>query len=177
MIYARIGKTISPVSGIEVKCHNASDVLRYIFDMDSSASAQPFAQSSAQSSAETPAQPSAEPPTQSSAQPPTQSSAQSSAQSPAETTATAAGEGIAYILVDLGWGQRSDKVELMLSLKEEGFTRFLVDGKPERIESQMQKAADGDFSEEAYLLVDRFRTDCRPRASNGMTPKPGPYHR
>ena len=160
MIYARIGKTISPVSGVEVKCHNASDVLRYIFDMDSSASARPFAQSSAQSSAETPAQPSAEPPTQSSAQPPTQSSAQSSAQSPAETTATAAGEGIAYILVDLGWGQRSDKVELMLSLKEEGFTRFLVDGKPERIESQMQKAADGDFSEEAYLLVDRFRTDC-----------------
>ena len=156
MIYARIGKTISPVSGVEVKCYNASDVLRYIFDMDSSASAQPFAQSSA----ETPAQPSAEPPTQSSAQPPTQSSAQSSAQSPAETTATAAGEGIAYILVDLGWGQRSDKVELMLSLKEEGFTRFLVDGKPERIESQMQKAADGDFSEEAYLLVDRFRTDC-----------------
>ena len=152
MIYARIGKTISPVSGVEVKCHNASDVLRYIFDTDSSASAQPFAQSSAQSSAE--------PPAQSSAQPPTQSSAQSSAQSPAETTATAAGEGIAYILVDLGWGQRSDKVELMLSLKEEGFTRFLVDGKPERIESQMQKAADGDFSEEAYLLVDRFRTDC-----------------
>ena len=128
MIYARIGKTISPVSGVEVKCHNASDVLRYIFDTDSSASAQP--------------------------------SAQSSAQSPAETPAKAAGEGIAYILVDLGWGQRSDKVELMLSLKEEGFTRFLVDGKPERIESQMQKAADGDFSEEAYLLVDRFRTDC-----------------
>ena len=152
MIYARIGKTISPVSGIEVKCHNASDVLRYIFDTDSSAAAQPFAQSSAEPSAETPAQPSAEPPTQSSAEPPTQSSAQSPAK--------AAGEGIAYILVDLGWRQRSDKVELMLSLKEEGFTRFLVDGKPERIESQMQKAADGDFSEEAYLLVDRFRTDC-----------------
>ena len=132
MIYARIGKTISPVSGVEVKCHNASDVLRYIFDTDSSASAQPFAQ------------PSAEPPTQTSAQ----------------SSAKAAGKGIAYILVDLGWGQRSDKVELMLSLKEEGFTRFLVDGKPERIESQMQKAADGDFSEEAYLLVDRFRTDC-----------------
>ena len=161
MIYARIGKTISPVSGIEVKCHNASDVLRYIFDTDSSAAAQPFAQSSA----ETPAQPSAQPPTQSFAQ----SFAQPSAETPAQPSAPsseptapakAAGKGIAYILVDLGWGQRSDKVELMLSLKEEGFTRFLVDGKPERIESQMQKAADGDFSEEAYLLVDRFRTDC-----------------
>ena len=148
MIYARIGKTISPVSGVEVKCHNASDVLRYIFDTDSSASAQPFAQSSA------------EPPAQSSAEPPAQPSAETPTQSFAQSTATAAGEGIAYILVDLGWGQRSDKVELMLSLKEEGFTRFLVDGKPERIESQMQKAADGDFSEEAYLLVDRFRTDC-----------------
>lgn len=157
MIYARIGKTISPVSGVEVKCHNASDVLRYIFDMDSSASAQPFAQSSA----ETPAQSSAEPPTQPSAETPAQPSAQPSAPSSEPTApAKAAGEGIAYILVDLGWGQRSDKVELMLSLKEEGFTRFLVDGKPERIESQMQKAADGDFSEEAYLLVDRFRTDC-----------------
>ena len=160
MIYARIGKTISPVSGVEVKCHNASDVLRYIFDMDSSVSAQSFAQSSAetpaQSSAETSAQPSAEP----SAEPPAQPSSQPFAQPFAQSTAKAAGEGIAYILVDLGWGQRSDKVELMLSLKEEGFTRFLVDGKPERIESQMQKAADGDFSEEAYLLVDRFRTDC-----------------
>ena len=160
MIYARIGKTISPVSGVEVKCHNASDVLRYIFDTDSSASAQPFVQSSAetpaQSSAETSAQPSAEP----SAEPPTQSSAEPPTQSSAQSPAKAAGEGIAYILVDLGWRQRSDKVELMLSLKEEGFTRFLVDGKPERIESQMQKAADGDFSEEAYLLVDRFRTDC-----------------
>ena len=144
MIYARIGKTISPVSGVEVKCHNASDVLRYIFDTDSFASAQ--------SSAEPPTQPFAQPSAEPSAEPPTQPSA--------ESTATAAGEGIAYILVDLGWGQRSDKVELMLSLKEEGFTRFLVDGKPERIESQMQKAADGDFSEEAYLLVDRFRTDC-----------------
>ena len=144
MIYARIGKTISPVSGVEVKCHNASDVLRYIFDMDSSVSAQSFAQSSAETPAQSPAQSSAETP----------------AQSFAQSSAKAAGEGIAYILVDLGWGQRSDKVELMLSLKEEGFTRFLVDGKPERIESQMQKAADGDFSEEAYLLVDRFRTDC-----------------
>ena len=155
MIYARIGKTISPVSGVEVKCHNASDVLRYIFDTDSSASAQPFAQSSA----EPPAQSSAEPPAQPSAETPAQPSAQPSA-APSASPAKAAGEGIAYILVDLGWKQRSDKVELMLSLKEEGFTRFLVDGKPERIESQMQKAADGDFSEEAYLLVDRFRTDC-----------------
>ena len=151
MIYARIGKTISPVSGVEVKCHNASDVLRYIFDMDSSVSAQSFAQSSAETPAQSPAQPSAETPAQPSAQP---------SAAPSASPAKAAGEGIAYILVDLGWGQRSDKVELMLSLKEEGFTRFLVDGKPERIESQMQKAADGDFSEEAYLLVDRFRTDC-----------------
>ena len=155
MIYARIGKTISPVSGVEVKCHNASDVLRYIFDTDSSASAQPFVQSSAQPFVQSSAQPFVQSSADTSAEPPAQPSA-----APSASPAKAAGEGIAYILVDLGWGQRSDKVELMLSLKEEGFTRFLVDGKPERIESQMQKAADGDFSEEAYLLVDRFRTDC-----------------
>ena len=52
MIYARIGKTISPVSGIEVKCHNASDVLRYIFDTDSSASAQPSAETPAKAAGE-----------------------------------------------------------------------------------------------------------------------------
>ena len=131
MIYARIGKTISPVSGIEVKCHNANDVLRYIFDTDSSAAAQPFAQSSAEPSAETPAQPSAEPPTpssaqrptQTSAQPPAEPSAQSPAQTPAQSNAAATGEGVAEILANLAWGQRTDTVKLMLSSKEEGMTR------------------------------------------------------
>ncbi len=32
LIYARIGRTYSPISGVEVKCHTTSDVLSYIYE-------------------------------------------------------------------------------------------------------------------------------------------------
>ena len=99
MIYARIGRTYSPVTGEEVKCHTAGDVLDYIFDGESSA---------------------------------------------------------AYILADLRWSGRDDKVELMLQLKEEGYSRLFTD-RMVRIEDVMKKAEDGDYPEQLYLLVDRLR--------------------
>ena len=99
MIFARIGRTYSPVTGEEVKCHTAGDVLDYIFDGESSA---------------------------------------------------------AYILADLRWSGREDKVELMLQLKEEGYSRLFTD-RMVRIEDVMKKAEDGDYPEQLYLLVDRLR--------------------
>ena len=99
MIFARIGRTYSPVTGEEVKCHTANDVLDFIFETKSSA---------------------------------------------------------VYILADLAWHMREDKVELMLSLKEEGYSRFFTD-RVVRIEEIMQKAQDGDYPSELYLLVDRLR--------------------
>ena len=60
MIFARIGRTYSPISGEEVKCHTVEDVLSYIYDND--------------------------------------------------------GASAAYILADVSWENRSDKVELMLQL-------------------------------------------------------------
>ncbi len=99
MIYARIGRTYSPITGEEVKCHTVNDVMSHIFDGNTS---------------------------------------------------------VAYLLADLKWGQREDKVELMLQLKEEGYTRFFTD-KVVRIEEVMQKAQDGDYPTELYLLVDRVR--------------------
>ena len=99
MIYARIGRTYSPITGEEVKCHTVNDVMSHIFDGNTS---------------------------------------------------------VAYLLADLKWGQREDKVELMLQLKEEGYTRFFTD-KAVRIEEVMQKAQDGDYPTELYLLVDRVR--------------------
>lgn len=102
MIFARIGRTYSPVSGEEVRCHSANDVMDHIF---------------------------------SSAAP------------------------VAYIITDIAWNSREDKVELMLSLKEEGYTRFLVDGKPVRIEEVMKCAETGEYPENVYLLHDRVRTD------------------
>ena len=100
MIFARIGRTYSPVSGKEVRCHTVSDVMSYVYE------------------------------------------------GPADTV---------YILADVKWAERDDKVELMLRLKEEGFTRFFTDS-PVRIEEVMKKAESGDYPSELYLLIDRVRT-------------------
>ena len=105
MIFARIGRTYSPVSGQEVKCHTVSDVMEYLY---------------------------------------------------------ANAEDTLYILSELDWASREDKVELMLRLKEDGFTRFYIDA-PVRIEDVMVKAGTGDFPEQLYLLVDRVR---RPDSSD-----------
>ena len=99
MIFARIGRTYSPVTGEEVRCHTVNDVMSCLFD----------------------------------------------------------GKGTAaYILADLRWDRRQDKVELMLRLKEEGYSRFFTD-RVVRIEEIMQKAGSGEYPSEVYLLVDRVK--------------------
>ena len=100
IIFARIGRTYSPVSGVEVKCHTANDVLEYIYS---------------------------------------------------------SGAGALYILSDLKWNERQDKVELMLALKEEGYSRFYTQDSVVRIEEIMQKAGSGEYPDELYLLVDRLK--------------------
>ncbi|MBR5300282.1 MAG: excinuclease ABC subunit UvrA [Bacteroidales bacterium] len=105
MIYARIGRTYSPVTGQEVKCHTVNDVMACLFEGDASA---------------------------------------------------------AYILADLNWAARTDKVELMLQLKEEGYSRFFAD-RVIRIEDVMQRAETGDYPSDLYLLIDRVRL---PRMEN-----------
>lgn len=99
MIFARIGRTYSPVTGEEVKCHTVNDVMEYIFSGEQSA---------------------------------------------------------VYILADIGWAERTDKVELMLQLKEEGYSRFFTD-RAVRIEEVMQKSGSDDYPSELYLLVDRLK--------------------
>ena len=101
LLFARIGRTYSPVSGEEVKAHTVQDVLNGIFD--------------------------GEPHT-------------------------------VYVLSDIRWKARKDKVELMLALKEEGFGRFFDLDRQEalRIEDVMQM--DGHYPENLHLLVDRAKT-------------------
>ena len=99
MIFARIGRTYSPVTGEEVKCHTVNDVMEYIFTGEASA---------------------------------------------------------VYVLADLNWAHRSDKVELMLQLKEEGYSRFFTD-RAVRIEEVMKMAQTGEYPSELYLLVDRLK--------------------
>ena len=99
IIFSRIGRTFSPVSGEEVRCHSVNDVMEYIF--------------------------------------------------------SEAGDTV-YLLADLDWKDREDKVELMLRLKEEGYSRFFTD-KVVRIEEIMKMSGSGDFPDELYLLIDRLR--------------------
>ena len=111
LLFARIGRTYSPVSGEEVKADTVQDVLRTIFD------------------------------------------------GAAHTV---------YVLSDIRWKDRADKVELMLALKEEGYGRFFdLDTQAVlRIEDVMQM--NGDYPENLYLRVDRAKTrEISPRASLG----------
>ena len=101
LLYARIGRTYSPVSGLEVRAHTVQDVLRDVFDGE------------------------------------------------AHTV---------YVLSDVRWADRKDKVELMLALKEEGYGRFFDLDKQEvlRIEDVLQM--DGNYPGNLHLLVDRAKT-------------------
>lgn len=100
VIFAKIGRTYSPVSGTEVRCDTVNDVSEYIL------------------SGELPA--------------------------------------TVYLLADIKWKERQDKVELMLKLKEEGYSRFYAGG-PVRIEEIMKEAETGNYPEELYLLIDRLK--------------------
>ena len=63
-------------------------------------------------------------------------------------------QGYVYILSDMQWSAREDKVELLLSLKELGYNRLYADGKPLRIEEVLQSEDDA-WPGDAWLLVDR----------------------
>ena len=104
LIFAKIGKTYSPVSGRLVTASSAGDVLKFI------ESIKPEGDNSIP----------------------------------------------VYILSDISWTGRDDKVELMLALKEEGFSRFFTD-KQVSIEDVMRLSESGDFPEKLSLLVDRLK--------------------
>lgn len=104
LIFAKIGKTYSPVSGKLVTASSAGDVLKFIESIK-----------------------------------------------PEGDTSIPV-----YILADIRWTGRDDKVELMLALKEEGFSRFFTD-RQVSIEDVMRLSESGDFPEKLSLLVDRLK--------------------
>ena len=113
IVFARIGRTYSPVSGEEVKAQGVADVLAYM-------------------------------------------SCHSEALS---CHSEAGGRRISwYILADLHWDTREDKVELMLALKEEGYGRLFspAGGATYQIEDVLKM--DGDYPSGLWLLVDRVKT-------------------
>ncbi|MBR6306652.1 MAG: excinuclease ABC subunit UvrA [Bacteroidales bacterium] len=100
LLYARIGRTYSPVSGKEVHADTPKDVLDYLKDGK---------------------------------------------------------EHAVYILAETRWTERTDKVEYMLSLKEEGYSRFFKpsDSSILTIEDVLQM--DGNYPGNLLLLIDRVK--------------------
>ena len=98
LLFARIGKTYSPVSGQIVRCDTARGVAEYISSLE-----------------------------------------------PGSTV---------LLLADIRWKEEG-KVEKLLSLKEEGFTRLATcEGRYVKMEEALQHI--GDFGDEWFLLVDRL---------------------
>ena len=67
-----------------------------------------------------------------------------------------------YILADIGWNSREDKVELMLSLSAQGFSRFWKDGAALRIDEVMTHAESAYWPEGLLLMVDRLKAGPEP---------------
>ncbi len=101
LLFARIGRTYSPVSGEEVKAQGVKDVLSAIED------GKPHA---------------------------------------------------LYIVAPLRWDEREDKVELMLSLKEEGFGRLFQPADDSILQIEDVMKMDGRYPGGLMLLVDRVKT-------------------
>jgi len=74
-----------------------------------------------------------------------------------------------FILADVGWDGREDKVELMLSLKAEGYSRFFYDGSVIRIEELMKLAEAENYPSSVYLMIDRYRLDGNPVSPDTRT--------
>ena len=102
LIFARIGRTYSPVSGREVRKQGPSDVVAYLTE---------------------------------------------------KADADGALSEPHFLLADLNWPARTDRTELLLQLKEDGYNRLWADGAPIKIEDLLKSGGD---PADAWLLVDRF---------------------
>ncbi len=98
LLYAKIGKTYSPVTGREVKRESLQDVLNYV-------------------------------------------------------SSIADGETV-YILAPFGWENRERRVERLLYLRDEGFTRLYSEGELLKIDEVLSESAKP--SGVVYLLIDRI---------------------
>ena len=100
LLFARIGRTYSPVSGKEVHADGVKDVLDYLRDGK---------------------------------------------------------EHAVYILAETRWSSRQDKVEYMLSLKEEGYSRFFNPSGSSILAIEDVLQMDGKYPENLLLLIDRVK--------------------
>ena len=172
LIYARIGKTYSPVSGNLVHADTINDVLSYLTSLRGNltyeTSASLHHDLSSDNYAAAPISPGQALPPQCGGPLPLEPRAASLPKSDSclrksdgslscksdDSLSCKSDDKTFYILADLKWVERTDRTEVLLGLKEEGYNRLLVDGKPVRIDEVLKAGADAVG--EAFLLVDRF---------------------
>lgn len=162
LIFARIGRTYSPISGNEVHCDTVSDVIAFLDSL------------TVASGCGTKASPETASPILIAVEgersvPHNSDASQGSGVSP-ETASpilkAVDGESsvpqqdasvidTVYILADLNWTKRDDKVELLLSLKEDGYNRLYADGTPRKIDEVLQMG--DNLPADAWLLIDRVK--------------------
>ena len=177
LIYARIGKTYSPVSGNLVHADTVNDVLSYLTTLrsnltdETSASLHPsqagawappayvaagghgfISQAAVSASSDIPESSvyNLEDLKRAASLPKSDSCLRKSD----DSLSCKSDDKTFYILADLKWTGRTDRTEVLLGLKEEGYNRLFVDGKPVRIDEVLKVGA--DVVGEAFLLVDRF---------------------
>lgn len=177
LIFARIGKTYSPVSGNLVHADTINDVLSYLTTLrgsltyETSASLHPsqpdgwappayeaagghgfISQAAVSASSDIPESSvyNLEDLKRAASLPKSDSCLRKSD----DSLSCKADDKTFYILADLKWTGRTDRTEVLLGLKEEGYNRLFVDGKPVRIDEVLKVGA--DVVGEAFLLVDRF---------------------
>ena len=137
LIFARIGRTYSPVSGREVRCDTVPDVLAYLDALYKGTA--PILNVGVGGSSDTasPILPAV------------------SEEASAPDKAVPANVETVYILADIRWKEREDRVELLLGLKEDGYNRLYADGAPIKIDDVLKKG--DDLPAEAWLLIDRVK--------------------
>ena len=63
-----------------------------------------------------------------------------------------------YLLADLDWDKRNDKVETLLALKEEGYSRLYAPEQGQlRIDDVVRDAESGNYPAGLLLMVDRMK--------------------
>lgn len=99
LLFAKIGKTYSPISGCEVKCESVQDVVNYVESQRDVA---------------------------------------------------------LYILAPFGWESSDERVEKLLTLKEQGYNRLFSNGETIRVDKVLQNLESYNNSK-LSVLVDRFK--------------------
>ncbi|MEG0519380.1 MAG: excinuclease ABC subunit UvrA [Bacteroidales bacterium] len=132
LMFAKIGRTYSPISGTEVKRESVQDVIAYVKGIAADAY-----KSEKQEKREEKAD------------------KKETGKSAGTTNEKEKNTQVAYVLAPFGWRENSDKVEKLLSIKDQGYGRLFANGEVIRLDAIL-KDVPTYSNTEVLILIDRF---------------------